>query len=52
MCYELVQKGVLGKISTLRQVHHSKGSGGRSRDAEVEDGLVGRRAGEGEDGMN
>ena len=34
MCYAFVQRGVLGKISTLRQVHHSKGSGGRSRDGE------------------
>ena len=25
MCYAFVQRGVLGKISTLRQVHHSKG---------------------------
>lgn len=24
MCYAFVQKGVLGKISTLRQVHHSR----------------------------
>ena len=34
MCYVFVQRGVLGKISTLSQVHHSKGSGGRSRDGE------------------
>ena len=25
MCYAFVQRGVLGKISTLRQVHRSKG---------------------------